>query len=408
MPVVLLLAASPIDQDRLRLSQEVKGIKEALQRSRNRENWRIESNEAATVDDLRRALLDYQPTIVHFCGHGAGDGGLCFENNEGQTHPTHAAPLARLFHALKDNVKCVVLNACYSEVQGEMIRQQIDYVVGMRKAIGDEAAIRFAVAFYDAVFAGVDFRKAFDLGCTTIDLHNLPDTDVPAFLTSPQLGGITLDYTEVIPEIEDLLHAYLNTPYAERHRFTTKGEQLVDAMKQYYGDRMLLPVGAVQFLTKRIIDDHHWKVLARLEGTSGKGSYDYYIQIKDRSVRIDWEATVGYWSMPVKTYLAFGTASDIVARVSAELGNVYLGPFHGEERTFQHVRLTTIDKASLYGYIHCDNPSHKELMDILGDGNSHDITLGINGARGAAEYPNIMKLLSRSWILPEGPTAPQG
>jgi hypothetical protein len=30
---------------------------------------------------------------------------------------------------------------------------------------------------------------AFDLGCTAIDLHNLPDADAPVFLTSPQLGG---------------------------------------------------------------------------------------------------------------------------------------------------------------------------------------------------------------------------
>src|SRR5579883_1404241 len=105
MPTVLILAASPLDQDRLRLNHEVKRIKQALERSRNRENWRIESNEAATVDDLRRHLLDYQPTIVHFSGHGHGDGGLSFEGDGGETHPTHAAPLAKQFHLVKDKLK---------------------------------------------------------------------------------------------------------------------------------------------------------------------------------------------------------------------------------------------------------------------------------------------------------------
>ena len=176
MPNVLIVAASPLNEDRLSLNREVKKIKQALERSRNREKWRIESNEAATVEDLRRALLDHQPTVVHFCGHGGGDGGICFEDDQGLTHPTHAAPLTKLFHIFKDNLKCVVLNACYSEVQGDAIRQQIDYVVGMRKDIGDEAAVMFAVAFYDAVFAGTDFRVAFDLGCTAIDLQNLPNS----------------------------------------------------------------------------------------------------------------------------------------------------------------------------------------------------------------------------------------
>lgn len=126
MPTVLILAASPLDQDRLRLGSEVKKIKHALERSRNREKWTIETNEAATVDDLRRALLDFRPAVVHFCGHGGGKSGLAFENDIGQTHSTHAEPLSRLFHHFKDTLKCVVLNACYSEVQAVEIRQQID------------------------------------------------------------------------------------------------------------------------------------------------------------------------------------------------------------------------------------------------------------------------------------------
>lgn len=55
-----------------------------------------------------------------------------------------------------------------------MIRQQMDYVIGMQEGIGDEAATKFAVAFYDAIFAGTNFRVGFDLARTTIDLHRLP------------------------------------------------------------------------------------------------------------------------------------------------------------------------------------------------------------------------------------------
>src|SRR5580765_6688680 len=112
----------------------------------------------------------------------------------------------------------------------------------MRTTIDDEAAAKFAVAFYDAVFAGTSFRVAFDFGCTALDLHNLPDTDVPTFLTSPQLGGSQLEYTENVQEIENFIHAYLNTPVPERHRFTTKGDLLVETIRQYYGDKTATPI----------------------------------------------------------------------------------------------------------------------------------------------------------------------
>jgi hypothetical protein len=141
-----------------------------------------------------------------------------------------------------------------------VIRQNIDYVVGMKTSIGDEAAIKFAVAFYDAIFAGTDFRVAFDFGCTAINLHNLPDTEAPVFLTSPQLGGTNLQYTENIPEIENTLHAYLNTPYAERHGFTTKGEKLADAMRTFYGERDQHAVTKVTVVAKRHIEGSYWRL----------------------------------------------------------------------------------------------------------------------------------------------------
>ncbi|MGZ3303788.1 MAG: AAA-like domain-containing protein, partial [Isosphaeraceae bacterium] len=78
-----------------------------------------------------------------------------------------------------DHVKCVVLNACYSEVQAEAISKHIDFVVGMKKAIGDEAAIKFAVGFYDALGAGRDFETAYKFGCSAIDLKGIPESLTP-------------------------------------------------------------------------------------------------------------------------------------------------------------------------------------------------------------------------------------
>jgi hypothetical protein len=93
----------------------------------------------------------------------------------------------------------VVLNACYSEQQAEAIAKHIDYVVGMKKAIGDEAAIKFAVGFYDALGAGMNYEIAFDFGRNAIDLRGIPEHLTPvlkavnkvAFFTiSPNYGQV--------------------------------------------------------------------------------------------------------------------------------------------------------------------------------------------------------------------------
>ena len=51
-------------------------------------------------------------------------------NSDGESLVSSAA-LADLFKVLKDNIRVVVLNACYSEEQAQAIVEEIDFVVGM-------------------------------------------------------------------------------------------------------------------------------------------------------------------------------------------------------------------------------------------------------------------------------------
>jgi hypothetical protein len=364
----------------------------------------IESNEAARVDDLRRALLDLRPTVVHFAGHGSGSGGLCFEDTDGNTHSTDAEPLAKLFHHFKDNLKCVVLNACYSDAQGEIIRQEIDNVIGMRSAVDDEVARRFAVAFYDAVFAGTDFRTAFDLACTALDLNNLPDSGVPTFMTSPHLAVASLSYNANIPEIERVLYAYLNTPYADRWRFTTTGHSLLPSITQFYGERVHRSVDKVQVLGMNAIDAEHWRVLVRIAAGEDKAETTFYLRIRNRTLLIDWEATVGLWSMPAKTYLALGSRQPVVARVIAQLDDYYNYDFSGARPVFQSVSLRAGDGEHLHGYVQRNTSVYDELIAVLSDGNEHSITLEMVDRMSCASTSVITKLLSPTWLYfpPDG------
>ncbi|MCC5617411.1 AAA-like domain-containing protein [Nostoc sp. CHAB 5836] len=179
MKKILILTANPKDTDNLRLNEEVREIQIGLERARKRDQFEIISRWAVRPDDLRRALLDYEPQIVHFSGHGAGTQGLILEDSAGKMQLVSAQSLARLFKLFQNKVECVLLNACYSEVQAEAICQHIDYVVGMNQAIGDRAAIKFAVGFYDGLGAGRSLEDAFESGCIAMDLESIPESATP-------------------------------------------------------------------------------------------------------------------------------------------------------------------------------------------------------------------------------------
>lgn len=179
---VLFLAANPIDTKPLRLDEEIREIDTAFRQAEYRNRFDIRQHWAVRVMDLQSHLLRHQPDIVHFSGHGSGTSSIVLENINGKSHLVSPRALSQLFSVLKDNIRCVVLNACYSETQAKAIAEHIDCVVGMSSAIGDKAAISFATAFYHALGYGRDVKTAFDLGCVQIDLESLNEEDIPKLI----------------------------------------------------------------------------------------------------------------------------------------------------------------------------------------------------------------------------------
>ena len=186
MKKILILLANPSDTSQLRLNQEVSEIQKTLRQSNHRDEFEIIPVGAVQVDDLQQTLYDYNPTIVHFSGHGAGKDGLVLEDSSGRSVLVSEDALARLFKAFQTQIECVILNACYSEIQANAIHQHIDCVVGMNQAIGDQAAIKFAVGFYRALGAGTFYDQCFESGCTLIDLKNIPESNKPQLKFRPR------------------------------------------------------------------------------------------------------------------------------------------------------------------------------------------------------------------------------
>ncbi|MCW5315162.1 TIR domain-containing protein [Nostoc sp. KVJ3] len=227
---ILFLAANPQDTTRLRLGEELRDIGEGLQRSQKRDQFQLEQRLAVRPRDIQRAMLDVSPQIVHFSGHGTGEQGLVFEDEIGNTKLVDGEALARLFALFADQIRCVVLNGCYSEVQAKAIANHVDCVIGMNQAIGDRAAIEFAVGFYDAIGAGRPIEFAYKLGCAAIGMAGIAEHLTPVLLKKTTSFDATvqpISDTVVQPPVEQLQNVPIDVFISYSHKDDNLVEEFI-------------------------------------------------------------------------------------------------------------------------------------------------------------------------------------
>jgi hypothetical protein len=138
---------------------------------------------AARPDDLLQSLNEHKPHIVHFSGHGSSTEKIILLDQQGSPKPVSKGALISLFRTLKDNIRVVLLNACFSQPQAAAITSEIDCAIGMTRAIGDDAAITFAASFYRAIGFGRSIKEAFDQGITALLLEGIPEENTPHLVT---------------------------------------------------------------------------------------------------------------------------------------------------------------------------------------------------------------------------------
>ncbi len=160
---LLFLAANPPDSPRLRLDQEARRIDAALRQGRYGARFSLAQHWAVRSEDLLDLLLRHRPAVVHFAGHGDAQGQLCLEDAAGRTTPIAPATLARLL-AAPGSVRCVVLNACWSDALADALLTATACVVGMTSAVEDMAAIDFAAGLYRALADGESIAAAVEAG----------------------------------------------------------------------------------------------------------------------------------------------------------------------------------------------------------------------------------------------------
>lgn len=199
---VLFIAANPANTDRLQLDEEIRLITEKIRASEHRDLLEIISIWAVRTDDLIQYLNIHKPQIVHFSGHGNDKGEIMIADQRGLSKPISTDDLRALFTIMKDNVRVVILNACYSQPQAQAITEIIDCALGMNKAIGDQAARTFAASFYRAIGFGRSVQDAFEQGKLALLLEKSSGKDTPELLVKT---GIEASRIFLVTPLEDII-----------------------------------------------------------------------------------------------------------------------------------------------------------------------------------------------------------
>jgi hypothetical protein len=179
---ILFLYASSKNTVKLRFDREASAIRGRSQKSKKKIQLICEDVWAVEAKNIQDYILKFEPHIVHFSGHGSEDQGLEFENEEGRSQWVNSQTLSNLFMLYADHVECVVFNTCCSEKLADEISRHIDFVIGMNAEINDKASIEFSRGFYNALETGCSYKKAYEFGCSAIQIAGISEADIPEHL----------------------------------------------------------------------------------------------------------------------------------------------------------------------------------------------------------------------------------
>lgn len=180
---ILFLAANPINAAiRLRSDEEFREISQKIRMSPQRDQLELVAEWRVRVGDLQAVLMDHQPDIVHFSGHGSPTGGIILEDENGKRKEVSREAIFDLFEILKDNIRVVVLNACYAKDQAKALSEIIDFTIGMDNTIDEKASIIFASHFYQSLAFGRSVEEAFELAVSQLRLEGFDAAQAPNLL----------------------------------------------------------------------------------------------------------------------------------------------------------------------------------------------------------------------------------
>jgi len=212
---VVFLPAIPAGSSQGLLEEEVRAIDASIQSAEYRDRLQLISRWAVRLEDLSGLMLRDRPQVIHLSGRivpeklkelppppspsipAAGSG---IPMGPDGTHVCLGIVLleglVRLLRVLTDDVRVVVLNACYAESQAESIVEIIPCVVGTDPSLRHEHALAFVAEFYMTLAYGRSIQESFDVA--VVRLQNAGYTDAEKLVRLHSGKGIDPDQVFLI------------------------------------------------------------------------------------------------------------------------------------------------------------------------------------------------------------------
>lgn len=189
-----ILYATATPEGELRVSQEIRRVKNAVSSALHRDLVDIEHAPDVTADDLLNYLTSFQPHVIHFSGHANQDV-LVFDDGTMEGGDGREIPIDLFMRAVSapdQRPSLVVLNACESATNLEALLAGVPIAIGMSAPVGDADAITFATRFYRAVADGQSVESALTVARVDMEMNGLLDHDLPTLVTAPSVDASTV------------------------------------------------------------------------------------------------------------------------------------------------------------------------------------------------------------------------
>lgn len=228
--VLFVVGASPNDE-RIRPATEIVGLLRQIREDGRTIRWRAVAN--ATPTDVRDAMTNFSPQVVHFICHGGINGKgqgyleLPYEKDNPDKNVNRIASDLKNYLAVNyprlPNVTLppiVVLSACYSSTAGparmggadmtgplaaELVKEGIPIVIGMGGSVTDVACRLFTTSLADALVRGETLIEATEKArrATFFKGANPNESIDWAFPAVFMASAVNEDYAPVNKDMQD-------------------------------------------------------------------------------------------------------------------------------------------------------------------------------------------------------------
>src|SRR5579864_810679 len=155
---VLFLEANPLTTNQSGLEEKVRTIRHELQHFRN---LVFDLGWAAGVDDLKGELEFYPSDVVHFVGHGTGEG-IVMSKKAGDMKAISDEALALRFSRFSPRTRLVILDGCYTIEQAKALTDVVDCVIGISNQADAGSILWFIMLLYRNISEGCSIQEAIN------------------------------------------------------------------------------------------------------------------------------------------------------------------------------------------------------------------------------------------------------